>query len=126
MASSEASMISIIESLTLYEVLEFLPVAKRKTQEYIDTLAKSTASALREEEDARSTIALYEFFPVERQRQHKHLLDSLASLLDRMIACREKGQKDMHKFIEESIDMEKACMKRIEDLMAKKKTARHI
>ncbi|TGO33826.1 hypothetical protein BHYA_0225g00090 [Botrytis hyacinthi] len=108
--SSEASAISSIGKLTLDEVLEFLPVAKRKTQEYIDILAKSTASALREEEYARSTIASYEFFSAERQRQHKHLLDYLVRLLDKMIAFRVKAERDMHGLIEESISMEKAYL----------------
>ncbi|TGO45140.1 hypothetical protein BCON_0418g00030 [Botryotinia convoluta] len=106
MASSEASTISIIEALTLI-------MAKRKTQEYIDILAKSTTSARWEEEDARSTIAL-------------QLSDSLARVLDKMIACRAKGEKDLYEFIEESISMEKACMKRMEDLKKKGETGQNI
>ncbi|TGO10233.1 hypothetical protein BPAE_1047g00010 [Botrytis paeoniae] len=126
MASSGASTISIIEALTLDGISEFLPVAKRKIQEYIDIIAESTASARLEEGNARSTIALYKSFTAERQRQYKHLLDSLARVLDKMIACREKGEKDMHGFMEESINMEKACMKRIEDLMKKGEIGKNI
>ncbi|KAF5867595.1 uncharacterized protein Bfra_010570 [Botrytis fragariae] len=127
MASPEASeMIANIGTLTFDEIIEFLPVAKRKTQEYIGILAKSTASARREEENARSTIALYESFSAERQRQHQHLLDSLWELLDELIACRTKGEKDMHGFIKESISMEKACMKRVKDLMKKGEIGKNI
>ncbi|KAF7912536.1 uncharacterized protein EAF01_001557 [Botrytis porri] len=125
MASSHASTISIIEVPTVDEVLWFLPMAQRKTQENIDTLAKFIASALLEEEDSRSTIVLHRSFPEERQRQHKHLIYSMARLLVEMIACREKNEKDLQKVIEESISMEKACMKPIEQLMENGETSKN-
>lgn len=43
-----------------------------------------------------------------------------------MNAAREEGEKEVNELIEECISIEKACMKRIEDLMEKEETARNI
>ncbi|KAM0306024.1 hypothetical protein ACHAO8_010946 [Botrytis cinerea] len=127
MASQETSeMIADIGTLTLDDLRQFLPVAKEKIQVYIDTLLESTAYGRRSEEEARSTIALYERFPAEQQEKHKQLLDSLVEMLNRLVVCRADGEKQLHEFIAESISIERACIKRIEELMANDETGRCI
>ncbi|TGO11956.1 hypothetical protein BTUL_0097g00080 [Botrytis tulipae] len=60
MLSPEASeMIANIGTLTLDQARGFLPVAKSKTQEYVDLIAKFRTSSRQSEEKVRSTIAMY-------------------------------------------------------------------
>ncbi|TEY22789.1 hypothetical protein BOTCAL_1538g00010 [Botryotinia calthae] len=127
MSSQETSkMIADIGTLTLDDLRKFLLVAKEKIQVYIDILSESTADAHRSEEEARSTIALYERFPAEHQEEHKQLLDSLVGILDRLVVCRADGEKQLHEFIAESVNIERACIKQIEELIANDETGRYI
>ncbi|KAF7950718.1 uncharacterized protein EAE97_002270 [Botrytis byssoidea] len=113
MLSPEASeMIANIGTLTLDQVRGFLPVAKSKTQEYVDLIAKARTSSRQSEEKVRSTIAMYDFFPPECRRQNQHLINSMMGTLDKMNAAREEGEKEVNELIEECITIEKACIKR--------------
>ncbi|THV47434.1 hypothetical protein BGAL_0311g00210 [Botrytis galanthina] len=127
MVSPEASeMIANIGTLTLDQVRELLAVTKSRTQEYVDKIAKVRIGSRQSEEKVRSTIAMYDFFPPECRRESQHLIDSMMGTIEKMNAAREEGEKEVNELIEECISIEKACMKRIEDLMEKEKTARNI
>ncbi|KAF7895996.1 hypothetical protein EAF00_006011 [Botryotinia globosa] len=97
----------------------FLPVAKSKTQEHVDLIAKARTNSRQSEEKVRSIIAMYDFFPPECRRQNQNLITSIMGTLDKMNAAGEEGEKEVNELIKECITIEKACMKRIEDLMEK-------